>query len=59
MVSTDTDCELDEKRLNRGAFGEGIGCFVGSLFGGTLMTGYSSNAGIIAITKVATAYHHL
>ena len=54
VVSTVTGSELDEKRLNRASFGEGIGCFVGSLFGGTPMTGYSSNAGIIAITGVAS-----
>jgi len=54
VVSTVTDSELDEKRLNRASVGEGIGCFVGSLFGGTPMTGYSSNAGIIAITGVAS-----
>ncbi|MRG88095.1 nucleobase:cation symporter-2 family protein [Salinibacillus xinjiangensis] len=47
-----TDEKLDEKRLNGGAFGEGLGCFVGSFFGGTPVTGYSSNAGIIAITGV-------
>lgn len=47
-----TDEKLDEKRLNGGAFGEGIGCFVGSFFGGTPVTGYSTNAGIIAITGV-------
>ena len=44
--------ELDDKRLNGGAFGEGLGCFAGSFFGGTPVTGYSSNAGIIAITGV-------
>ncbi len=44
--------KLDEKRLNGGAFGEGLGCFAGSFFGGTPVTGYSSNAGIIAITGV-------
>jgi len=54
VVSTVTDSQLDEKRLNRASVGEGIGCFVGSLFGGTPMTGYSSNAGIIAITGVAS-----
>ncbi|WP_342430930.1 nucleobase:cation symporter-2 family protein [Neobacillus sp. FSL H8-0543] len=54
VVSTVTGSELDEKRLNRASFGEGLGCFVGSLFGGTPMTGYSSNAGIIAITGVAS-----
>ncbi|CEG25468.1 uracil-xanthine permease family protein [Bacillus sp. B-jedd] len=54
VVSTVTDSELDDKRLNRASLGEGLGCFVGSLFGGTPMTGYSSNAGIIAITGVAS-----
>ncbi|UOQ84833.1 nucleobase:cation symporter-2 family protein [Gracilibacillus salinarum] len=47
-----TEEKLDDKRLNGGAFGEGLGCFVGSFFGGTPVTGYSSNAGIIAITGV-------
>ncbi|RDU36693.1 purine permease [Neobacillus piezotolerans] len=54
VVSTVTGSELNEKRLNKASFGEGLGCFVGSLFGGTPMTGYSSNAGIIAITGVAS-----
>ena len=54
VVSTVTGSELDEKRLNKASFGEGLGCFVGSLFGGTPMTGYSSNAGIIAITGVGS-----
>ncbi|WP_042352001.1 uracil-xanthine permease family protein [Bacillus massiliigorillae] len=54
VVSTVTDEELTNKRLNRASFGEGIGCFVGTLFGGTPMTGYSSNAGLIAITGVAS-----
>ncbi|WP_449540250.1 uracil-xanthine permease family protein [Ferdinandcohnia sp. Marseille-Q9671] len=54
VVSTVTGEELNDKRLNRASAGEGIGCFVGSLFGGTPMTGYSSNAGIIAITGVAS-----
>lgn len=51
-VSKVTGEELDDKRLNGGALGEGLGCFVGSFFGGTPVTGYSSNAGIIAITGV-------
>lgn len=54
VVSTVTGSELDDKRLNKASVGEGLGCFVGSLFGGTPMTGYSSNAGIIAITGVAS-----
>lgn len=54
VVSKVTDSELTEQRLNKASFGEGLGCFVSSLFGGTPMTGYSSNAGIIAITGVAS-----
>ena len=54
VVSKVTDSDLTENRLNKASFGEGLGCFVGTLFGGTPMTGYSSNAGIIAITGVAS-----
>ncbi|MBU9723871.1 MULTISPECIES: uracil-xanthine permease family protein [Bacillaceae] len=54
VVSEVTGKELDDKKLNRASVGEGMGCFVGSLFGGTPVTGYSSNAGIIAITGVAS-----
>ncbi len=54
VVSTVTGKELDEQRLNRASFGEGLGCFVGALFGSTPMTGYSSNAGLLAITGVAS-----
>ncbi|KAB7705559.1 purine permease [Bacillus aerolatus] len=54
VVSSVTGKELDEKRLNRASVGEGLGCLVGSLFGSTPMTGYSSNAGLLAITGVAS-----
>lgn len=54
VVSSITGEELDEKRLNRASVGEGLGCLVGSLFGSTPMTGYSSNAGLLAITGVAS-----
>ncbi|WP_053362398.1 nucleobase:cation symporter-2 family protein [Bacillus sp. FJAT-27251] len=54
VVSTVTGSELDDEKLNRASAGEGIGCLVGGLFGGTPMTGYSSNAGILAITGVAS-----
>ena len=46
--------ELTDERLNRAVIGEGLGCLVGSVFGGTPLTGYSTNAGIISITKVAS-----
>ncbi|WP_081663870.1 solute carrier family 23 protein [Bifidobacterium sp. AGR2158] len=45
---------LTDRRINRGTVGEGLGCLMGALFGGTPMTGYSSNAGLIAITRVAS-----
>ncbi|MBL4951807.1 purine permease [Neobacillus sp. YIM B02564] len=54
VVSSVTGKELDETRLNRASFGEGLGCLIGSLFGSTPMTGYSSNAGLLAITGVAS-----
>ncbi|MFD0870851.1 Putative purine permease ygfU [Chlamydia abortus] len=54
VVSSVTGKELTEERLNRAAGGEGLGCFVGALVGSTPMTGYSSNAGLIAVTGVAS-----
>ena len=45
---------MEEERVDRGTIGEGLGCLAGAFFGGTPMTGYSSNAGLIAITKVAS-----
>ncbi|MCI5837338.1 MAG: purine/pyrimidine permease [Veillonellaceae bacterium] len=48
--------ELEDKQINRGVVGEGIGCFLASLFGSTPVTGYSTNAGLISITGVASRY---
>ena len=45
---------LTDEQINRGVIGEGIGCFVGSFLGTTPVTGYSTNAGIISITGVAS-----
>lgn len=45
---------MEDERIDRGTIGEGLGCLTGALFGGTPMTGYSSNAGLIAIAKVAS-----
>lgn len=45
---------MEDERVDRGTIGEGLGCLTGAFFGGTPMTGYSSNAGLIAITKVAS-----
>ena len=45
---------LTDKQLDRGAVGEGLSCGVAALVGGTPVTGYSTNAGVIAITGVAS-----
>jgi len=45
---------LSDKNINNGVIGEGIGCMVASLAGSTPVTGYSTNAGIISITGVAS-----
>ena len=48
------DKPLTNDQLDRGATGEGLGCLVSALLCSTPVTGYSSNAGIIAITGVAS-----
>lgn len=53
-VKAITGADLNDRRIDLGTIGEGLGCLVGACFGGTPMTGYSSNAGLIAITKVAS-----
>ncbi|PZL70656.1 xanthine/uracil permease [Enterococcus plantarum] len=49
-------CEepLTDENINRGVVGEGLGCLISSLLGTTPVTGYSTNAGIISITGVAS-----
>lgn len=53
-VSNVIDKPLTDKNINRGVIGEGIGCFIASLVGSTPVTGYSTNAGIISITGIAS-----
>lgn len=53
-VSNVIDKPLTEKHINRGVIGEGIGCLIASLLGSTPVTGYSTNAGIISITGIAS-----
>ncbi|ABB37502.1 xanthine permease [Oleidesulfovibrio alaskensis G20] len=55
-VEAVTGSRLDDERINGGTFGEGVGCFLGAMLGGTPVTGYSTNAGIIAITGVASRW---
>jgi NCS2 family nucleobase:cation symporter-2 len=48
------DRPLTDEQLDRGATGEGIGCLISAFLCSTPVTGYSSNAGIIAITGIAS-----
>ncbi len=51
VVGTVMNRTIDETRVNRGGWGEGLGCLVAALFGATPVTGYAANAGILAMTK--------
>ncbi|AMB92455.1 uracil-xanthine permease family protein [Aerococcus christensenii] len=49
-------CEtsLTTETINKGVIGEALSCVISSIFGTSPMTGFSSNAGIICLTKVAS-----
>ena len=51
VVGTVIEHPIDEKLINRGGLGEGLGCLIAALFGSTPVTGYAANAGILSITK--------
>lgn len=53
-VSAVINQPITDKQLDRGAIGEGLSCGVAALVGGTPVTGYSTNAGVISITGVAS-----
>lgn len=53
-ISNVIDVPLTDEHLNRGVIGEGLGCLIASLLGTTPVTGYSTNAGIISITGIAS-----
>lgn len=48
------DHPITDRQLDRGTVGEGLGCAASALIGSTMVTGYSSNAGVIAITGIAS-----
>lgn len=54
VVSTVTGEKLTNERLNKASFGEGLGCITASLIGSGPVTGYSSNAGLLALTGVTS-----
>jgi len=47
---------LTDKQISRGIGMEGLGCFVGALFGGLASTSYTENIGLVGLTKVASRY---
>ena len=49
-----TNHEITNKQWNHGIIGEGLSCMVAALLGTTPVTGYSTNAGVISITGVAS-----
>jgi NCS2 family nucleobase:cation symporter-2 len=53
-ISNVIDKPLTDRNINRGVIGEGISCLIASVLGSTPVTGYSTNAGIISITGVAS-----
>ncbi|WNS75173.1 solute carrier family 23 protein [Bacillus sp. DTU_2020_1000418_1_SI_GHA_SEK_038] len=53
-VGAVSNSEITKERINSGTAGEGLGCAIGSVIGGMPVTGYSTNAGIIAVTGVAS-----
>lgn len=53
-ISNVTEKPLTNETINKGVIGEGISCLISALVGSTPVTGYSTNAGIITITGVAS-----
>ena len=53
-VSSVIEEPVSDEQINKGVIGEGLGCLVAAVVGTTPVTGYSTNAGIISITGVAS-----
>ncbi len=51
-TSSTTQTDLTEERVNKGVTGLGIANIISSLFGVSPMTAYSSNVGVLALSKV-------
>ncbi|MEH7253299.1 solute carrier family 23 protein [Neobacillus niacini] len=48
--------KLDNDRVNRGLFGEFLGCTVGAVFGGLGTTSYPENIGIIRVSGIGSRW---
>ena len=49
-----TNHQITDRQWNHGIVGEGLSCLVAGLCGMTPVTGYSTNAGVVSITGVAS-----
>ncbi|MDO4903261.1 MAG: solute carrier family 23 protein [Limosilactobacillus sp.] len=49
-----TNHTITKKQWNHGIIGEGLSCMIAAFTGATPVTGYSTNAGIISITGIAS-----
>ncbi|WP_295728555.1 uracil-xanthine permease family protein [uncultured Limosilactobacillus sp.] len=49
-----TNHQITNRQWNRGIVGEGLSCLFAGLCGTTPVTGYSTNAGVVSITGVAS-----
>lgn len=53
-MSAVTETPISKKQWNHGIIGEGLSCLIAALLGGSPVTGYATNAGIVSITGVAS-----
>lgn len=53
-MSAVTGEKITDKQWNMGIIGEGLSCLISALLGATPMTGYSTNAGVVSVTGVAS-----
>lgn len=51
-----TNHHITDQQWNRGIISEGLSCLVAALSGTTPVTGYSTNAGVVSITGVASKH---
>ncbi|OBZ07584.1 hypothetical protein A8L34_25985 [Bacillus sp. FJAT-27264] len=47
---------MDSERVNRGLFGEFLGCTIGAVFGGLGTTSYPENIGIVRVSGIGSRY---
>lgn len=56
LVAEWANQDLKAERVNRGLFGEFLGCTIGSMFGGLGTTSYPENIGIVRISGIGSRF---